>query len=248
MDTPDLTSKTEFEGCLIPKAGQHHCGGIPRFVHKFRKNPAQWQSVLSSHLSMNFWLKEEQPVAFPATICLNKLHVSKNSYLIRNYHTYGIFIYKCFLSSTVCMVVSAIKYQPRSTVCMVFSAMHDSTVHTVLKYDCSCPRLSVHVLQVVVIFFVSNYALNYRTFCIFVFLCYRRQSYVCSFFDYQYVGVSKDAGKEWNNRFILFVPFLCGLTSALAAKLLEISSLESQQLLLFQQPKEDLQKVLCIGL
>ena len=63
LDTPDLTSKTELEGCFISKAGQHSCGGIPRFVQKFRKNPAQWQSVLSSHLSMNFLLKEEQSVA-----------------------------------------------------------------------------------------------------------------------------------------------------------------------------------------
>ena len=97
--------------------------------------------------------------------------------------------------------------------------------------------LSVRVLQVVVMFFASNYALNYRTFGIFVVLCYRRRSHICSFFDYQYVGVSKDAGKEWNNRFILFVPFLFRLTSVLTLKLLEISSLESQQLLLFQKPR-----------
>ena len=54
----------DLEGCLIPKAGQHRCGGIPRFVHKNRKNPAEWQAVLGSQLSLNFWLKEEQPVAF----------------------------------------------------------------------------------------------------------------------------------------------------------------------------------------
>ena len=59
-----MESKTELEGCLIPKAGQHRCGGIPWFVRKLKKNPAQWQSVLGSHLSLNFWLKEEQPVAF----------------------------------------------------------------------------------------------------------------------------------------------------------------------------------------
>ena len=27
-----LASKTDLEGCLIPKAGQHRCGDIPRFV------------------------------------------------------------------------------------------------------------------------------------------------------------------------------------------------------------------------
>ena len=44
------------------KVGQHRCGGIPRFVHKHKKDPVQWQSVLGSHLPLNFWLKEEQPV------------------------------------------------------------------------------------------------------------------------------------------------------------------------------------------
>ena len=89
--------------------------------------------------------------------------------------------------------------------------MHKSTIHMVLQDDCSCDRLSVHVLQVVVIFFASNYTLNYCTFGIFVVFMLQ-VSHVCSFFDYQYVGVSKDAGKEWNNHFILFIPFLCGLT------------------------------------
>ena len=48
------------------KAGQHahRAGGIPRFINKFKKQPAQWQAVLGSHLSMNFWLKEEQQVAY----------------------------------------------------------------------------------------------------------------------------------------------------------------------------------------
>ena len=64
LDTPDLESKKELEGCLIPKAGQHRAGRIPRFVNKFKKQPAQWQAVLGSHLSMNFWLKEEQQVAY----------------------------------------------------------------------------------------------------------------------------------------------------------------------------------------
>ena len=63
LDTPDLESKKELEGILIPKAGQHRAGGIPRFVNKFKKQPAMWQAVLGSHLSMNFWLREEQPVA-----------------------------------------------------------------------------------------------------------------------------------------------------------------------------------------
>ena len=66
LDTPDLESKKELKGCLIPKSGQHRAGGIPRFVNKFKnfKQPAQWQAVLGSHLSMNFWLKKEQQVAY----------------------------------------------------------------------------------------------------------------------------------------------------------------------------------------
>ena len=31
LDTPDLESKMELEGCLIPKAGQHRAGGILSF-------------------------------------------------------------------------------------------------------------------------------------------------------------------------------------------------------------------------
>jgi hypothetical protein len=60
----NLLSKKELERCLIPKAGQHYCGGIPCFVHKFQKNPAQWQSILSSHRYLSMAKEfEEQPVA-----------------------------------------------------------------------------------------------------------------------------------------------------------------------------------------
>ena len=84
LDTPDLESKKELEGCLIPKAGQHRCGGIPRFVHKLRKNPAQWQSVLGSHLSINFWLKEEQPVANYLSGVSNRLSAHEFTRIIIN--------------------------------------------------------------------------------------------------------------------------------------------------------------------
>ena len=63
FDNTKLESKTDIEGCLIPKAGQNRCGGIPRFVHKHKKDLSHIQSMLGSHLSMNFWLKAEQPGA-----------------------------------------------------------------------------------------------------------------------------------------------------------------------------------------
>ena len=70
---------------------------------------------------------------------------------------------------------------------------------------------------------------------------------MCGFFYYTYVhvGVGKEAGKYWNNRFITFVPFLCGLTVKLAEGLASICKLESSSKLLFQQTKEELIKVLC---
>ena len=42
-----------------------------------------------------------------------------------------------------------------------------------------------------------------------LFHTFRRRCYVCSFFDYKYVGSNKNEGKDWNNRFIYFIPFLC---------------------------------------
>ena len=68
---------------------------------------------------------------------------------------------------------------------------------------------------------------------------------MCGFFYYTYVGVGKEAGKDWNNRFITFVPFLCGLTVELAEGLASVCKLESSSKLLFQQTKEELIKVLC---
>ena len=68
---------------------------------------------------------------------------------------------------------------------------------------------------------------------------------MCGFFDYIYVGVGKEAGKDWNNRLLTFVPFLCGLTVELAEGLASICKLESSSKLLFQQTKEELIKVLC---
>ena len=68
---------------------------------------------------------------------------------------------------------------------------------------------------------------------------------MCGFFDDTYVGVGKEAGKDWNNRFIAFVPFLCGLTVELAEGLASICKLESSSKLLSQQTKKELIKVLC---
>ena len=65
LDTPDLHKRADLEGILIPKAGQHRSAGIPRWVRKMQK-AGRWQEVqamLGTHLTMNFWLKEEQPVA-----------------------------------------------------------------------------------------------------------------------------------------------------------------------------------------
>ena len=65
LDTPDLHKRADLEGILIPKAGQHRSAGIPRWVRKMKK-AGRWQEVqamLGTHLPMNFWLKEEQPVA-----------------------------------------------------------------------------------------------------------------------------------------------------------------------------------------
>ena len=74
-------------------------------------------------------------------------------------------------------------------------------------------------------------------------LCCRHRTYVCTFFDYTYAGIGKEVGKEWNSRFITFVPFLCGLTVELAAALTTLCELESSQELLFQQSKQDLEQV-----
>ena len=74
-------------------------------------------------------------------------------------------------------------------------------------------------------------------------LCCRRRTYVCTFFNYTYAGIGKEVGKEWNSRFITFVPFLCGLMVELAAALTTLCELEPSQELLFQQSKQDLEQV-----
>ena len=65
LDTPEgLHKRTDLDGILIPKAGHHCCVGILRWVHKMQK-AGKWQEVqamLGTHLTMNFWLKEEQPI------------------------------------------------------------------------------------------------------------------------------------------------------------------------------------------
>ena len=78
-----------------------------------------------------------------------------------------------------------------------------------------------------------------------LFHSFRRRCYVCSCFDCKYVGSNKNEGKDWNNRFIYFIPFLCGLTPQLAIKLSELCALESSQLLLFQQSKAEILQVRC---
>ena len=71
----------------------------------------------------------------------------------------------------------------------------------------------------------------------------RRRTYVCEYFEYCYIGVNKEAGKDWNNRFISFIPFLCGLTLELSQQLRSVCELESSAKLLFQQSVDDVQKV-----
>ena len=61
--------------------------------------------------------------------------------------------------------------------------------------------------------------------------------------SYVYVGVNKEVGKDWNNRFIAFIPFLCGLTLELSHHLSSISELESSSKLLFQQNMADVKQV-----
>ena len=58
LDTPDLESKMELEGCLIPKAGQHRAGGILRFVIKFKKQPANGKPCLAVTCPRIFGLKK----------------------------------------------------------------------------------------------------------------------------------------------------------------------------------------------
>jgi hypothetical protein len=85
--------------------------------------------------------------------------------------------------------------------------------------------------------------------CIYLIITYHmfsfssRRTYVCEYFDYVYVGVNKEVGKDWNNRFISFIPFLCGLTLELSQQLRSICELESSSKLLFQQSVEDVQQV-----
>ena len=71
----------------------------------------------------------------------------------------------------------------------------------------------------------------------------RRRTYVCEYFDYSYVGVNKEVSKDWNNRFISFIPFLCGLTLELSQQLRSVCELESSSKLLFKQSVDDVQKV-----
>ena len=78
-----------------------------------------------------------------------------------------------------------------------------------------------------------------------LFHTFKRRCYVCSFFDFKYVGSNKNEGKDWNNWFIYFIPFFCGLTPQLAITLSELCALESSQLLLFQQSKAEILQVRC---
>ena len=71
----------------------------------------------------------------------------------------------------------------------------------------------------------------------------RCRMYVCEYFDYSYIGVNKEVSKDWNNRFISFIPFLCGLTLELSQQLRSVCELESSAKLLFQQSVDDVQKV-----
>lgn len=71
----------------------------------------------------------------------------------------------------------------------------------------------------------------------------RRREHVCSFWDYNYVGTSKELYPEWNSRLINFVPFLCSLTLEILDILRDICLLESTSSLLFQQSREKIVQV-----
>ena len=62
LDNEDLESREDLRDSLIPKAGQHRGGGIPRWVDD-QPDVSSWQAVLGNKLQINFWLKLEQPIA-----------------------------------------------------------------------------------------------------------------------------------------------------------------------------------------
>jgi len=70
-----------------------------------------------------------------------------------------------------------------------------------------------------------------------LFPCFnRRRTYVCSHWDYKYLGTNKGTySQPWQSKYICFVPFLCSITKDVLKVLKEICTLESSCLLLFQK-------------
>ena len=62
LDNDQLESRDDLKDGIIPKAGQHRGGGIPRWVEE-QPTVSAWQAVLGNSIQMNFWLKLEQPIA-----------------------------------------------------------------------------------------------------------------------------------------------------------------------------------------
>jgi hypothetical protein len=62
LDNENLSSRTDLVESIIPEAGQHRFGGIPRWKDE-QDSTSAWQAVLGTHIQMNFWLRLEQPIA-----------------------------------------------------------------------------------------------------------------------------------------------------------------------------------------
>ena len=148
--------------------------------------------------------------------CLNELMYGKVPYV-----RYIFVLWVCLLAvqSTVCPVL------------FMFPGRQIVGLLDVCFKSALCSLLQLHL-------FNSQLVITYHMFSFS-----SRRTYVCEYFDYAYVGVNKEVGKDWNNRFISFIPFLCGLTLDLSQQLRSICELESSSKLLFQQSVEDVQQV-----
>ena len=157
-------------------------------------------------------------------------------YFLEKYHTSGILGVKWveLYKSTVCPVDFV-------DMSFLWQGCTPSTVHLVYV---------VHVVNVPVM--LEKYRTSGMSFhCAWTLslgFSFRCRAYVCGFFDYTFVGVIKEAGKDWNNRFITFVLFLSGLTLELSEALSSICKFNSSPLPSCQQTKEDLIKAVCICL
>ena len=77
LDNDELKNRKDLEGVLVPKAGQHRCGAIPRWVK--RQSVPTWQGIFGTHFQMNFWLKGEQQVCKYLSGCIQDLDLTAPS-------------------------------------------------------------------------------------------------------------------------------------------------------------------------